>query len=83
MKIRKLLDLLIITNFIIFGFVLIYFAQLFGFFQNISIMVETMVGELFYKLPSTLESGINIRVRLLISEVFSRGYVLIKGGYVY
>ena len=31
----------------------------------------------------TLESGINIRVRLLISEVFSRGYVLIKGGYVY
>ena len=27
----------------------------------------------------TLESGINIRVRLLISEVFSRGYVLIKG----
>ena len=32
---------------------------------------------------STLESGINIRVRLLIFEVFSRGYVLIKGGYVY
>ena len=31
----------------------------------------------------TLESGINIRVRLLIFEVFSRGYVLIKGGYVY
>ena len=31
----------------------------------------------------TLESGINIRVRLLILEVFSRGYVLIKGGYVY
>ena len=31
----------------------------------------------------TLESGINIRVRLLIFEVCSRGYVLIKGGYVY
>ena len=31
----------------------------------------------------TLESGINIRVRLLIFEVFFRGYVLIKGGYVY
>ena len=31
----------------------------------------------------TLESGINIRVRLLIFEVYSRGYVLIKGGYVY
>ena len=31
----------------------------------------------------TLESGINIRVCLLIFEVFSRGYVLIKGGYVY
>ena len=27
----------------------------------------------------TLESGINIQVRLLIFEVFSRGYVLIKG----
>ena len=27
----------------------------------------------------TLESGINIRGRLLTSEVFSRGYVLIKG----
>ena len=27
--------------------------------------------------------GINIRARLLIFEVFSRGYVLIKGGYVY
>ena len=32
---------------------------------------------------STLESGINILVRLLIFEVLSRGYVLIKGGYVY
>ena len=31
----------------------------------------------------TLESGINIQVRLLIFEVFSRGYVFIKGGYVY
>ena len=31
----------------------------------------------------TLESGINIRVRLLIFEVFSRDYVLIKEGYVY
>ena len=31
----------------------------------------------------TLESGINIRVSLLIFEGFSRGYVLIKGGYVY
>ena len=31
----------------------------------------------------TLESGINIRVRLLIFEGFSRGYVLIKKGYVY
>ena len=31
----------------------------------------------------TLESGINIRVRLLIFEAFSRGYILIKGGYVY
>ena len=28
---------------------------------------------------STLESGINIRVCLLIFDVFSRGYVLIKG----
>ena len=32
---------------------------------------------------TTLESGINIGVRLLIFEVFSRSYVLIKGGYVY
>ena len=32
---------------------------------------------------TTLESGINIRVRLLIFEVFPRGYVLIKGGYAY
>ena len=31
----------------------------------------------------TLESEINIQVRLLIFEVFSRSYVLIKGGYVY
>ena len=31
----------------------------------------------------TLQSGISIRVRLLIFEVFSRGYSLIKGGYVY
>ena len=31
----------------------------------------------------TLESGISIQVRLLIFEIFSRGYVLIKGGYVY
>ena len=31
----------------------------------------------------TLESGINIRVRLLIFEGFSRGYVVIKGGYFY
>ena len=32
---------------------------------------------------STLESGINIQVRLSIFAVFSRGYVLIKGGYLY
>ena len=32
---------------------------------------------------ATLEYGINIRVRSLIFEVFSRGYFLIKGGYVY
>ena len=31
----------------------------------------------------TLESGINIGVCLLIFEIFSRGYVLIKGGYVH
>jgi hypothetical protein len=37
----------------------------------------------FRSLLSTLESGINIQVRLLIFEVFSRGYVLITGGYVY
>ena len=37
----------------------------------------------FSLLVNTLESGINIGVRLLIFEVFSRGYVLIKGGYVY
>ena len=30
----------------------------------------------------TLECGINIQIRLLIFEVFSRGYVLVKGGYV-
>jgi len=35
------------------------------------------------KVAFALESGINIQVRLLIFEVFSRGYVLIKGGYVY
>ena len=29
----------------------------------------------------TLDSGVNIGVRLLIFELFSRGYVLIKGGY--
>ena len=34
-------------------------------------------------LSITLESGINIRVRLLIFEGFSRGYVVIKGGYFY
>ena len=32
---------------------------------------------------SQKESGINIGVRLLIFELFFRGYVLIKGGYVY
>ena len=32
-----------------------------------------------YWTANTLESGISIRVRLLISEVFSRGYILIKG----
>ena len=32
---------------------------------------------------TTLESGINIQVHLLIFEIFSRGYVIIKGGYVY
>ena len=35
------------------------------------------------KAVGTLESGINIWVRLLIFEVYSRGYLLIKGGYVY
>ena len=32
---------------------------------------------------STYDFGINIGVRLLIFEVFSRGYVLIKGVYIY
>ena len=41
------------------------------------------IFHLVYVLYTTLESGINIRVRLLIFEVFSRGYILIKGGYVY
>ena len=36
-----------------------------------------------YWTANTLESGISIRVRLLIFENFSRGYVLIKGGYFY
>jgi len=31
----------------------------------------------------TLESGINVGVRILIFELFSRDYVFIKGGYVY
>ena len=41
-----------------------------------------ILNEFFNLRQSTLESGISIRVRLLIFEVFSRGYVLIKGGYV-
>ena len=41
-----------------------------------------LINHYVYK-KTTLESRINIRVRLLISEVFSRGYVLIKEGYVY
>ena len=32
---------------------------------------------------STLDSGINIGVRLLIFELFSRGYVLIREGNAY
>ena len=32
---------------------------------------------------TTLDSGINVGVRLLILGIFSRGYVLIKEGYVY
>ena len=31
----------------------------------------------------TLESGINVGLRLLIFELFSRGYVLIKGAVFY
>ena len=30
--------------------------------------------------PITLDSGINVGVRLLIFGIFSSGYVLIKGG---
>ena len=41
------------------------------------------IQEATSKKLSTLESGINIQVRLLIFEVFSRGYVLITGGYFY
>ena len=54
--------------------------------KRYKIIVKTFCGPqtIFpWDLDSTLESGINIRVRLLIFEVFSRGYILIKGGYVY
>ena len=49
------------------------------------VFVNAVVREHAVSFPNsaTLESGINIRVRLLIFEGFSKGYVLIKGGYVY
>ena len=44
--------------------------------------VETSRSKLIYKIKSssTLDSGINVGVRLLIFGLFSSGYVLIKGG---
>ena len=44
---------------------------------------QTGLFELDLRDKNALESGINIQVHLLIFEVFSRGYDLIEGGYVY
>ena len=52
-------------------------------FVMTTIIQVSLLGTKVTILIGTLESGINIRVRLLIFGGFSRGYVLIKEGYVY
>ena len=44
---------------------------------------EKLIRDCHKLKKNTLESGISVRVRLLIFEVFARGYVLIKVGYFY